>query len=76
MYFQYLAQRNGITYEEQFESIAGNRRAALPASFVAKSRGRSSFFASDLAKPITGQALHVNGGHWLGGFWALAHADD
>jgi len=67
MYFQYLADRNGITYEEQFESIAGTAALRyLPHS--SEIAGAVVFFASDLAKPITGQALHVNGGHWLGGF--------
>ena len=64
---EYLAQRNGITYEEQFESIAGTAALRyLPHS--SEIVGAVVFFASDLAKPITGQALHVNGGHWLGGF--------
>jgi len=67
MYFQYLADRNGISYEEQFESIAGTAALRyLPHS--SEIAGAVVFFASDLAKPITGQALHVNGGHWLGGF--------
>ena len=30
--------------------------------------GAVVFLASDLAKPITGQALHVNAGHWFEGF--------
>ena len=30
--------------------------------------GAVLFLASDLAKPITGQALHVNAGHWFEGF--------
>jgi NAD(P)-dependent dehydrogenase (short-subunit alcohol dehydrogenase family) len=67
MWFEYLAQRNGITYEEQFEAIAGSAALRyLPDS--SEIAGAVIFFASDLAKPITGQALHVNAGHWLGGF--------
>ena len=67
MWFEYLAQRNGVTYEEQFESIAGTAALRyLPDS--SEIAGAVVFFASDLAKPITGQALHVNGGHWFGGF--------
>jgi enoyl-[acyl-carrier-protein] reductase (NADH) len=30
--------------------------------------GAVLFMASDLANPITGQALHVNAGHWFEGF--------
>ena len=67
MWFEYLASRNGITYEEQFESIASTAALRyLPDS--SEIAGAVVFFASDLAKPITGQALHVNAGHWLGGF--------
>ena len=67
MWFEYLASRNGITYEEQFESIAGTAALRyLPDS--SEIAGAVVFFASDLAKPITGQALHVNAGHWFGGF--------
>ena len=67
MWFEYLASRNGVTYEEQFESIAGTAALRyLPDS--AEIAGAVVFFASDLAKPITGQALHVNAGHWFGGF--------
>jgi NAD(P)-dependent dehydrogenase (short-subunit alcohol dehydrogenase family) len=67
MWFEYLAQRNGITYEEQFDTIAGSAALRyLPDS--SEIAGAVIFFASDLAKPITGQALHVNAGHWFGGF--------
>jgi NAD(P)-dependent dehydrogenase (short-subunit alcohol dehydrogenase family) len=67
LWFEYLAQRNGITYEEQFEAISSTAALRyLPDS--SEIAGAVIFFASDLAKPITGQALHVNAGHWLGGF--------
>lgn len=67
MYFQYLASKNGITYEEQFDRIAGTAALGyLPHS--SEIAGSVVFLASDLAKPITGQALHVNGGHHMGGF--------
>ena len=66
MWFEYLASRNGITYEEQFDQIAGSAALRyLPDS--SEIAGAVVFFASDLAKPITGQALHVNAGHWFGG---------
>jgi NAD(P)-dependent dehydrogenase (short-subunit alcohol dehydrogenase family) len=67
MYFEYLAGKNGITYEEQLESIAGTAALGyLPHS--SEIAGTVVFLASDLAKPITGQAIHVNGGHHMGGF--------
>src|SRR4051812_17060640 len=66
MWFEYLASKNGISYEEQFEQIAGSAALRyLPDS--SEIAGAVVFFASDLAKPITGQALHVNAGHWFGG---------
>jgi NAD(P)-dependent dehydrogenase (short-subunit alcohol dehydrogenase family) len=67
MYFRHLADKNGITPEEQYESIAGTAALRyLPhSSEIAAS---VVFFASDLSKPITGQALHVNGGHHFAGF--------
>ena len=66
MWFEYLASKNGITYEEQFDQIAGTAALRyLPDS--SEIAGAVVFFASDLAKPITGQALHVNAGHWFGG---------
>ena len=66
MWFEYLASRNGITYEEQFDQIAGSAALRyLPDS--SEIAGAVVFFASDLARPITGQALHVNAGHWFGG---------
>jgi len=67
MYFQYLADRNGITYDEQFESIVSTTALGyLPHS--SEIAGAVVFLASDLAKPITGQAIHVNAGHYFGGF--------
>jgi len=52
--------------EEQFDQIAGSAALRyLPDS--SEIAGAVVFFASDLAKPITGQALHVNAGHWFGG---------
>jgi NAD(P)-dependent dehydrogenase (short-subunit alcohol dehydrogenase family) len=67
MWFEYLASRNGVTYEEQFDAIAGSAALRyLPDS--AEIAGTVVFLASDLAKPITGQAIHVNAGHFLGGF--------
>jgi NAD(P)-dependent dehydrogenase (short-subunit alcohol dehydrogenase family) len=67
MYLQYLAHKSGITYEEQFQRIAGSAALGyIPHS--SEIAGSVVFLASDLAKPVTGQALHVNAGHYMGGF--------
>ena len=42
----------------------------LPMRYVptaAESAGIVLFLASDLSRPITGQAISVNGGEWFGG---------
>ena len=57
----------GITSEEVYAEVAEeNALKYLPHS--SEIAGAVLFLASDLAKPITGQALHVNAGHWFEGF--------
>ncbi|MBA2280886.1 MAG: SDR family oxidoreductase [Acidimicrobiia bacterium] len=64
MYFKYQADRQGITFDEQYASVADQTALGyLPHS--SEIAGAVLFLASDLAKPITGQALHVNAGHWF-----------
>jgi NAD(P)-dependent dehydrogenase (short-subunit alcohol dehydrogenase family) len=66
-YFRYQADRRGITFEERYaETAAETALGYLPHS--SEIAGAVLFLASDLAKPITGQALHVNAGHWFEGF--------
>jgi NAD(P)-dependent dehydrogenase (short-subunit alcohol dehydrogenase family) len=67
MYFDYLAGRKGITPEEQYRAVADETalRYLPPSSEIAEA---VVFFASDMSKPITGQALGVNAGHWFQGF--------
>lgn len=66
-YFRYQAERRGITFEERYaETAAETALGYLPHS--AEIAGAVLFLASDLAKPITGQGLHVNAGHWFEGF--------
>jgi NAD(P)-dependent dehydrogenase (short-subunit alcohol dehydrogenase family) len=65
-YFRYRADKKGVSFEEEYESVAGDAPLRyLPHS--SEIAGSVLFFASDLAKPVTGQALHVNSGHWFGG---------
>lgn len=66
-YFRHQAERRGITFEERYaETAAETSLGYLPHS--SEIAGAVLFLASDLARPITGQALHVNAGHWFEGF--------
>jgi NAD(P)-dependent dehydrogenase (short-subunit alcohol dehydrogenase family) len=61
-YFDHLARQQGRTYQQVHDDIA--QRTALhhiPTS--AEIADAVLFFASDLSRAITGQALDVNGGH-------------
>jgi NAD(P)-dependent dehydrogenase (short-subunit alcohol dehydrogenase family) len=66
-YFDYLAKKKGITAEEQYREVASETALGyLPhSSEIAEA---VVFFASDMSKPITGQALGVNAGQWFQGF--------
>jgi NAD(P)-dependent dehydrogenase (short-subunit alcohol dehydrogenase family) len=67
MYFDYLAKKKGITAEEQYQEVASDTALGyLPhSSEIAEA---VVFFASDMSKPVTGQALGVNAGQWFQGF--------
>ena len=63
-YFEHLAGKEGITPEAYYERIAGETALKyLPHS--SEIAGSVLFFASDLSKPVTGQGLDVNAGHWI-----------
>jgi NAD(P)-dependent dehydrogenase (short-subunit alcohol dehydrogenase family) len=66
-YFDHLAKKKGITAEEQYREVASETALGyLPhSSEIAEA---VVFFASDMSKPITGQALGVNAGQWFKGF--------
>ncbi len=66
-YFEHLARKQGITPEEQYRQVADETalRYLPPSAEIAEA---VVFFASDMARPITGQALGVNAGHWFQGF--------
>jgi NAD(P)-dependent dehydrogenase (short-subunit alcohol dehydrogenase family) len=64
-YLNYQAEKRGVTFQEVYDELAAETCLGyLPPS--AEIAGAVVFFASPLAKPITGQALAVNGGHWIG----------
>jgi len=66
-YIGFLAEKEGISYDEKKAQLeAETSLGYLPHS--SEIAGSVLFFASDLSKCVTGQALHVNGGHWFGGF--------
>ncbi|HEX2562723.1 MAG TPA: SDR family oxidoreductase, partial [Acidimicrobiales bacterium] len=67
VYFEHLARQKGITPDEQYAEVASETALGYlpPSSEIAEA---VVFFASDMSKPITGQALGVNAGHWLQGF--------
>ncbi len=63
-YFEHLAGKEGITPEEYYRRIADETALKyLPHS--SEIAGSVLFFASDLSKPVTGQGLGVNAGHWI-----------
>jgi NAD(P)-dependent dehydrogenase (short-subunit alcohol dehydrogenase family) len=63
-YFRHQAERRGITFEERYQEVASETALGyLPHS--SEIAGAVLFLCSDLAKPITGQAIHVNAGHWF-----------
>jgi NAD(P)-dependent dehydrogenase (short-subunit alcohol dehydrogenase family) len=64
-YLNHLAEEQGRTFEEVYGEIAGETCLKyLPSS--EEIAGAVVFFASPLAKAVTGQALSVNAGHWFG----------
>ncbi|MEX2293259.1 MAG: SDR family oxidoreductase [Acidimicrobiales bacterium] len=63
-YFEHLAGKEGITPEEHYRRVADETALKyLPHS--SEIAGTVLFFASDLSKPVTGQGLGVNAGHWI-----------
>jgi NAD(P)-dependent dehydrogenase (short-subunit alcohol dehydrogenase family) len=63
-YFNHLAEQRGVTFQEVYDEIAGTTCLGyLPSS--EEIAGTVLFFASPLSKPVTGQYLSVNAGHYL-----------
>jgi NAD(P)-dependent dehydrogenase (short-subunit alcohol dehydrogenase family) len=63
-YFAHQAARRGVDPEDVYREVAGETCLGyLPTP--AEIAGSVVFFASDLSKPVTGQSLGVNAGHWL-----------
>ena len=65
-YFNHLAEKRGITFQEVYDEVAAETCLGyLPHS--EEIAGTAVYFASALAKPVTGQMIGVNGGHWFNG---------
>ena len=63
-YFRHLAKEQGRTYQQVFDDIAG-RTALHHIPDSAEIADAVVFFASDLSRVVSGQALDVNGGHFF-----------
>ena len=61
-YFKMLAQQQGTTPEKVYDSVA-SRTALHHIPTSEEIADAVVFFASDLSRVVTGQALDVNGGH-------------
>ena len=65
-YFNFQAEKRGITFQEVYDEVAEETCLGyLPSS--EEIAGSVVFFASPLSRGVTGQALAVNGGIYLGG---------
>lgn len=63
-FFNDQADKRGITFQEVYDEVADQTCLKyIPSS--EEIAGAVVFFASPLSRPITGQALNVNAGHWL-----------
>jgi NAD(P)-dependent dehydrogenase (short-subunit alcohol dehydrogenase family) len=63
-YLGHLGEKEGITGDEKYRQLADETCLKyLPHS--SEIAGSVLFFASDLSKPVTGQSLGVNCGHWI-----------
>jgi len=63
-YFRYLSEKDGRTVEQIYEQVAAEtalKRLPTPAEIA----DPVVFFASDLARMVTGQSLDVNAGHFF-----------
>ncbi|MEO6987580.1 MAG: SDR family oxidoreductase [Aquihabitans sp.] len=65
-YFNHQAEKRGISFQEVYDEVAHETCLRyLPHS--EEIAGTAVFFASDLAKPVTGQMIGVNAGHVFNG---------
>ncbi len=65
-YFNHQAEKRGVPFQEIYDEVASETCLGyLPDS--SEIAGTVVFLASPLAKPVTGQMIGVNCGHWFNG---------
>jgi NAD(P)-dependent dehydrogenase (short-subunit alcohol dehydrogenase family) len=65
-YFNHQAEKRGITFQEVYDEVADETCLGyLPTS--EEIAGTVVYFASRLSRPVTGQMIGVNAGHWFNG---------
>jgi NAD(P)-dependent dehydrogenase (short-subunit alcohol dehydrogenase family) len=65
-FLNHKAKKNGTTFQQEYDEIAAETCLQyLPTS--EEIAGTVLFFASPLAKPVTGQMIGVNAGHAFNG---------
>lgn len=65
-WFNHQADKRGVTFQEVYDEVASETCLGyLPGSD--EIAGTVVYFASPLAKPVTGQMIGVNAGHWFNG---------
>lgn len=65
-FINHKAEKNGTSFQEEYDLIASETCLRyLPDS--EEIAGTVVFFASPLARPVTGQMIGVNAGHWFNG---------
>ncbi|MBK6857713.1 MAG: SDR family oxidoreductase [Microthrixaceae bacterium] len=65
-YFNHQAEKRGITFQEVYDEVAAETCLGyLPHS--EEIAGTVVYFASPLSRPVTGQMIGVNAGHWFNG---------
>ena len=65
-YFNHLADKRGVTFQDVYDEVA----AEICLGYLPHSEeiaGTVVYFASPLARPVTGQMIGVNAGHWFNG---------
>ncbi|NLD75272.1 MAG: SDR family oxidoreductase [Acidimicrobiales bacterium] len=65
-WFNHQAEKRGVPFQDVYDEVAADTCLGyLPGSD--EIAGTVVYFASPLAKPVTGQMIGVNAGHWFNG---------
>ena len=63
-YLENLARESGRSFDQELE-IWNEQFALRYTPTTEECAGTALFLASDLARPVTGQSIAVNGGRWF-----------